>query len=189
MVFAGDGTTPGSFWASHNYNEDSSYFSYVHPLTPLCSQISAAGTTGMAAAKSMMAPTTSSSTCLPASKASATSNTAIHDITSEISAAGATDISSMDEIISHVFKMALVHFPHVAGATACEWWAHTRPHCNGHQMHFDSDNEGNYPLSRKLSLSQVLPHCLTKQKALMAFVIQLSVLLFLCAVASEVRHW
>lgn len=23
-----------------------------------------------------------------------------------------------------------------------EWWVHTRPHTSGHQMHFDSDNEG-----------------------------------------------
>ena len=23
-----------------------------------------------------------------------------------------------------------------------EWWAHRRPHSSGHQMHFDSDNEG-----------------------------------------------
>ena len=20
-----------------------------------------------------------------------------------------------------------------------EWWVHTRPHCSGHQLHFDSD--------------------------------------------------
>ena len=23
-----------------------------------------------------------------------------------------------------------------------EWWAHNRPHPSGHQLHFDSDNEG-----------------------------------------------
>lgn len=27
-------------------------------------------------------------------------------------------------------------------ATACEMWAHHRPHCSGHQLHFDTDNEG-----------------------------------------------
>eukprot|EP00931_Biecheleriopsis_adriatica_P079300 TRINITY_DN52705_c0_g1_i1.p1 TRINITY_DN52705_c0_g1~~TRINITY_DN52705_c0_g1_i1.p1 ORF type:complete len:526 (-),score=105.59 TRINITY_DN52705_c0_g1_i1:34-1611(-) len=33
-------------------------------------------------------------------------------------------------------------FPGLAEATAAEWWAHCRPHACGHQMHFDSDNEG-----------------------------------------------
>ena len=27
-------------------------------------------------------------------------------------------------------------------ATRAEWWAHCRPHSSGHQMHFDSDDEG-----------------------------------------------
>lgn len=27
-------------------------------------------------------------------------------------------------------------------ATVCEMWAHNRPHTTGHQLHFDSDNEG-----------------------------------------------
>ena len=27
-------------------------------------------------------------------------------------------------------------------ATYCEMWAHNRPHASGHQLHFDSDNEG-----------------------------------------------
>lgn len=34
------------------------------------------------------------------------------------------------------------HFPAVAEARFAEWWAHCRPHGSGHQMHFDSDNEG-----------------------------------------------
>ena len=32
--------------------------------------------------------------------------------------------------------------PDVARATHVEWWAHCRPHSNGHQLHFDSDAEG-----------------------------------------------
>jgi hypothetical protein len=32
--------------------------------------------------------------------------------------------------------------PCVAGAGAAEWWAHCRPHATGHQMHFDSADEG-----------------------------------------------
>lgn len=30
----------------------------------------------------------------------------------------------------------------VAAATTVEWWAHCRPHTSGHQLHFDSDDEG-----------------------------------------------
>ena len=32
--------------------------------------------------------------------------------------------------------------PRIEDATAAEWWAHCRPHGSGHQMHFDSDDEG-----------------------------------------------
>jgi hypothetical protein len=32
--------------------------------------------------------------------------------------------------------------PAVQHATRCEVWAHNRPHCTGHQLHFDTDNEG-----------------------------------------------
>ena len=33
-------------------------------------------------------------------------------------------------------------FPECKEANYVEWWAHCRPHCDGHQLHFDSDNEG-----------------------------------------------
>ena len=33
-------------------------------------------------------------------------------------------------------------FPKIRNATAAEMWAHNRPHGSGHQMHFDSDDEG-----------------------------------------------
>ena len=33
-------------------------------------------------------------------------------------------------------------FPHLSKSTSVEMWAHNRPHASGHQMHFDSDNEG-----------------------------------------------
>eukprot|EP00971_Amphidinium_carterae_P125908 2494340-Amphidinium_carterae.1 len=35
-----------------------------------------------------------------------------------------------------------MRFPEVAEARWAEWWAHCRPHASGHQLHFDSDNEG-----------------------------------------------
>jgi hypothetical protein len=34
-------------------------------------------------------------------------------------------------------------FPRLGEATHVEMWAHNRPHASGHQLHFDSDNEGN----------------------------------------------
>lgn len=34
------------------------------------------------------------------------------------------------------------HFPAIKRATAVEWWAHCRGHSSGHQLHFDSDDEG-----------------------------------------------
>jgi hypothetical protein len=33
-------------------------------------------------------------------------------------------------------------FPQLAAARFVEWWAHCRPHAMGHQLHFDSDDEG-----------------------------------------------
>jgi hypothetical protein len=48
--------------------------------------------------------------------------------------------------IGHVVLKCLHHlkskFPHLNKATTVEMWAHNRPHASGHQMHFDSDNEG-----------------------------------------------
>lgn len=50
--------------------------------------------------------------------------------------------STMDLAARHVLSVAKAYFPELAEATAAEWWAHCRPHVCGHQMHFDSDNEG-----------------------------------------------
>jgi len=33
-------------------------------------------------------------------------------------------------------------YPEVGEATHAEWWAHCRPHASGHQLHFDSEDEG-----------------------------------------------
>lgn len=48
----------------------------------------------------------------------------------------------MDAIVRHVWRVASHAFPKAKDATAAEWWAHCRPHGSGHQMHFDSDDEG-----------------------------------------------
>jgi len=50
--------------------------------------------------------------------------------------------NSMDQIIHHLHKIAIHHFPAVKDAKFAEWWAHCRAHPSGHQLHFDSDDEG-----------------------------------------------
>lgn len=52
--------------------------------------------------------------------------------------------NTLDLIIQRVWdflkKQSL--FPDLEQAKVAEWWAHKRPHACGHQMHYDSDNEG-----------------------------------------------
>ena len=45
--------------------------------------------------------------------------------------------STFEEILLHIRARAAVGFPAVANAKYAEWWAHSRPHSNGHQLHFD----------------------------------------------------
>ena len=56
--------------------------------------------------------------------------------------ANASPSNLMEAVIAHVRAVASLAFPAAAEATAAEWWAHSRPHAFGHQMHFDSDDEG-----------------------------------------------
>lgn len=56
--------------------------------------------------------------------------------------ARASPSSTMDAVVRRVWTVAAAAFPAAAEATAAEWWAHCRPHAAGHQMHFDSDDEG-----------------------------------------------
>ena len=56
--------------------------------------------------------------------------------------ARASPSSTMDAVVRRVWNVAAAAFPAAAEATAAEWWAHCRPHTAGHQMHFDSDDEG-----------------------------------------------
>lgn len=53
--------------------------------------------------------------------------------------------STMDAIVRRVWRVAAAAFPRAREATAAEWWAHCRPHGSGHQLHFDSDDEGKGP--------------------------------------------
>lgn len=52
--------------------------------------------------------------------------------------------NTIDLIIHHIWELLKeTHlFPSLEEASVAEWWAHKRPHGCGHQMHYDSDNEG-----------------------------------------------
>jgi hypothetical protein len=50
--------------------------------------------------------------------------------------------NALEHVLAYLRNIACMHFPQVREAKYVEWWAHCRPHCSGHQMHFDSDDEG-----------------------------------------------
>ncbi|KAI8839274.1 hypothetical protein BC829DRAFT_492846 [Chytridium lagenaria] len=50
--------------------------------------------------------------------------------------------TALDQIIHQLHANAISLFPAAAEAKYAEWWAHCRPHADGHQFHFDSDDEG-----------------------------------------------
>ncbi|KAG7362856.1 hypothetical protein IV203_026216 [Nitzschia inconspicua] len=52
--------------------------------------------------------------------------------------------SFLDSLIQQIVDCPQLRrkFPLLAKARYVEMWAHNRPHASGHQMHFDSDNEG-----------------------------------------------
>lgn len=60
----------------------------------------------------------------------------------EITEAGNKTLTG--SVIRYIWKFlcSLDLFPGLGEAKLAEWWAHKRPHACGHQMHYDSDNEG-----------------------------------------------
>lgn len=49
----------------------------------------------------------------------------------------------VEQVINSIFVLLKIKNPRVASRIKkAEWWAHCRPHCMGHQMHYDSENEG-----------------------------------------------
>ena len=49
----------------------------------------------------------------------------------------------VEQVINSIFVLLKRKFPQKASRIKkAEWWAHCRPHCMGHQMHYDSENEG-----------------------------------------------
>lgn len=49
---------------------------------------------------------------------------------------------AFEQLLAAVVARATAWRPASAAATAVEWWAHCRPHGSGHQLHFDSADEG-----------------------------------------------
>ncbi|KOO29479.1 hypothetical protein Ctob_008820, partial [Chrysochromulina tobinii] len=47
-----------------------------------------------------------------------------------------------ERVLGALHAIACKHFPRARAARYVEWWAHCRPHGVGHQLHFDSDKEG-----------------------------------------------
>merc|ERR1740139_17980 len=47
-----------------------------------------------------------------------------------------------DRVLAVLHARVCSAFPQAAFAKHAEWWAHCRPHGTGHQLHFDSDDEG-----------------------------------------------
>ena len=47
-----------------------------------------------------------------------------------------------ERVIHAVLRHVRARFPAASQARYAEWWAHCRPHGVGHQLHFDSANEG-----------------------------------------------
>ena len=48
----------------------------------------------------------------------------------------------IQQVAAHFLKLYTKDFPALAECNFVEWWAHCRPHSDGHQMHFDSADEG-----------------------------------------------
>lgn len=50
--------------------------------------------------------------------------------------------TGLDRVFEKLRDLAVARFPKAAAARYVEWWAHCRPHGVGHQLHYDSDDEG-----------------------------------------------
>eukprot|EP00935_MAST-01C_sp_MAST-1C-sp1_P000847 g847.t1 len=48
----------------------------------------------------------------------------------------------LDTVLQHIWRVAAEAVPRVKAARFVEWWAHSRPHSNGHKLHFDYVSDG-----------------------------------------------
>mmetsp|Transcript_4168 Transcript_4168/g.9437 ORF Transcript_4168/g.9437 Transcript_4168/m.9437 type:complete len:525 (+) Transcript_4168:27-1601(+) len=53
-------------------------------------------------------------------------------------ATGSAAPLDLDAVLQHIWVVSAQAVPAVQKARYCEWWAHSRQHCYGHQVHFDS---------------------------------------------------
>eukprot|EP00978_Attheya_sp_CCMP212_P014994 scaffold38522_cov50-Attheya_sp.AAC.1 len=62
------------------------------------------------------------------------------------------------ELVRQVYECPMLRakFPTLKEARYAEMWAHNRPHATGHQMHFDSDDEGRGGVIRNPIMSTIL---------------------------------
>lgn len=60
----------------------------------------------------------------------------------------------MEQTARCVLAALLPSFPQLRDAKHVEWWAHSRAHEAGHQMHWDSDSEG-FPTGAMCTLRHV----------------------------------
>lgn len=112
------------FWHEHDYNPDTSaYFSYLHPL-PLLAHANENKNNN---------PNDNNNNTRKAKGAG--------KLKLNIDALHSAP-TSLDELIAHVWAVSAHFFPAVRKARYAEWWTHCRQHSSGHQLHFDSDNEG-----------------------------------------------
>jgi hypothetical protein len=66
----------------------------------------------------------------------------VHSLEDSLSTNPSQKKSGLDQIIQYLHRQACVMYPEARNAKFAEWWAHCRPHPHGHQLHFDSDDEG-----------------------------------------------
>ncbi|GIM15629.1 hypothetical protein Vretimale_18343 [Volvox reticuliferus] len=55
---------------------------------------------------------------------------------------GSPCLSAVHQAAVLLHRLIVTRFPAAAEARFAEWWAHCRRHPSGHQLHFDSDDEG-----------------------------------------------
>ncbi|KAJ3348146.1 hypothetical protein HDU91_006632, partial [Kappamyces sp. JEL0680] len=57
--------------------------------------------------------------------------------------AGTEPSNLLEQVILSMFALLKRDFPvECSKIKVAEWWAHARPHSSGHQLHYDSENEG-----------------------------------------------
>ncbi|KAG5178768.1 hypothetical protein JKP88DRAFT_201455 [Tribonema minus] len=71
---------------------------------------------------------------------------------------GGAPRSGLDQVIRHIHALVCRKQPQAKQACFAEWWAHCRPHSSGHQLHFDSDNEGQGTVRNPILSSVIYLH-------------------------------